>query len=61
MDLALQTQSLAERKIKVRTSFDSPIIITRAKKQIDISKPPFIFTSESDNQTSSPHKTLEPS
>lgn len=32
MDLALQTQSLAERKIKVRTSFDSPIIITGAKK-----------------------------
>lgn len=57
MALALQTQSLAERKIKVRTSFDSPIIITRAKNQIDIIKPPFIFTSESDNQSSSPDKS----
>lgn len=31
MDLALQTQSLDQRKIKVRISFDSLIIITRAK------------------------------
>lgn len=58
MDLALQTLSLDERKIKVSTSFDSPIMITRAKKQMDITKPPFSFTSESDNQTSSPDKSF---
>lgn len=46
MDPALQTLSLDERKIKVSTSLDSTIMITRAKKQIDISKPSFIFTSK---------------